>query len=122
MCDYSLEAYRVRPARTGEEYTSHRFPTGSLGFVAPGDCTTAVCIGHDSRLRLGGIPEILQNRYGLRAEEEATFVYRSGLYHDGVRFENGVEIGLQDLCAGITATVLPAAKMPKQLELETLTA
>ena len=43
MCDYSLEIYRSRPAVQGEQYTLHRFRSGTIGFVAPADCTTAVC-------------------------------------------------------------------------------
>ena len=35
MCDYSLEAYRSRPARLGERYETHRFESYSNGFIAP---------------------------------------------------------------------------------------
>jgi hypothetical protein len=40
MCDYSLEQYRSRPARVGESYLTHRFPSGTIGFIAPGDSRT----------------------------------------------------------------------------------
>ena len=59
MCDYSLEAYRSRPARLGERYETHRFESYSIGFVAPGDPSTAVCMAYDTKLRLEGIPEVL---------------------------------------------------------------
>ena len=42
MCDFSLELYRSRPARVGERYETHRFPSSTVGFIAPGDCSTAV--------------------------------------------------------------------------------
>ena len=50
MCDYSLEAYRSRPAREGEHYTTHRFPSGAVGFIAPGDKVTAICMAYDTKL------------------------------------------------------------------------
>ena len=42
MCDYSLEFYRSRQAVYDEHYTLHRFGSGTLGFIAEGDCTTAI--------------------------------------------------------------------------------
>jgi hypothetical protein len=60
MCDYSLEAYRSRPAQLGERYETHRFESYSVGFVAPGDPSTAVCLECDMKLRLEGIPERVQ--------------------------------------------------------------
>jgi len=62
MCDFSLELYRSRPARVGERYETHRFPSSTVGFIAPGDCSTAVCMAYDTRLRLEGIPQAVQNR------------------------------------------------------------
>jgi hypothetical protein len=55
MCDYSLEAYRTRPARQGEHYTTHRFPSGTIGFIAPGDTVTAICLAYDTKLTLDDI-------------------------------------------------------------------
>jgi hypothetical protein len=52
MCDYSLEAFQSRPARMGEEYVSNRFPSGSVGFVAPGDQSVAICMACDMELEL----------------------------------------------------------------------
>lgn len=106
MCDYSLEAYRSRPAREGEKYVTTRFTSGSIGFTSPGDCSTAVCIQRDTQLRLEKLPEGLQQRYGVGPAEDATFVHLDrGPYHDGVRFKNGAEITLQDLRPGVTAIV-----------------
>ena len=44
MCDYSLEAYRSRPAEEDEKLTLERFPSGSMGFTAGSVCDTAVCV------------------------------------------------------------------------------
>ena len=48
MCDFSLELYRSRPARVGERYETPRFPSGTVGFIAPGDVSTAVCMAYDT--------------------------------------------------------------------------
>lgn len=106
MCDYSLTALRTRPAQVGEEYVTHRFPGGTIGFASPGDCTTAVCMQADTRLRLRGIPEDLRSKYRIGPDEEVIFVRLTrGPYHDGIRFGNGVEVLLQELSPGIGATI-----------------
>jgi hypothetical protein len=60
MCDYSLEFHRSRPAQLGERYETHRFEGRSIGFIAPGDPLTAVCMACDTRLRLEDVPEMVQ--------------------------------------------------------------
>ena len=106
MCDYSLELYRSRPAQIGEKYVLTRFRSGSVGFASPGDCSTAVCIPYDTRLRLEGIPEVLQHELGVGPDEEVTFArVDNGRYRDGVRFANGAETSLQRLNPGITVAV-----------------
>lgn len=108
MCDYSLEIYRTRPARKGERYTLHRFPSGAKGFVAPGDCTTAVCIAPDTKLVLSELPEELG---GFRGSEgiEVTFMrLDEGWYRDGVRFPDGLEVSLQKLPLGVNAAIVEA--------------
>ena len=72
MCDYSLEAYRSRPARLGERYETHRFESYSIGFIAPGDPSTAVCMAYDTKLRLEGIPEVVQRSLCVSANEETS--------------------------------------------------
>jgi hypothetical protein len=60
----------------------------------------------DTRLRLENIPTALQAEHGLAAAEDATFSRLDhGLHRDGVRFRNGVELSLQSLRPGVTATV-----------------
>lgn len=90
MCDYSLEAYRSRPARLGERYETHRFESFSIGFIAPGDTSTAVCMAYDTKLRLEGIPSVVQRSLGVSANEEVTFIrLENEAHHDAVRFANG---------------------------------
>ena len=102
MCDYSLEAYQSRPAQLGERYETHRFESYSIGFVAPGDPSTAVCMECDMKLRLEGIPERVQRTKRVSANEDVTFTrIEKGVHHDGVRFGNGAEVTLQELGPGV---------------------
>ena len=106
MCDYSLEHYRSRPAQLGEKYETHQFPSWSIGFIAPGDHSTAVCMACDTKLRLEGIPERIQRRHRVSAIEHVTFTHmEGGPHHDGVRFANGSEVTLKELGPGVKAYV-----------------
>ena len=118
MCDYSLEMYASRPARESEKYVTTRFPSGSIGLASPGDCTTAVCVQYDMRLKLEGIPSDLQSRLNVRDNEEVVFVrlnYGYERYTDGTRFANGKEISLQLLGAGVTVTLVHAEEKTKAI-------
>jgi hypothetical protein len=44
MCDFSLHHVKSRPAKVGDKLTTINFNTGTRGFGAPEDSTTAVCI------------------------------------------------------------------------------
>jgi hypothetical protein len=106
MCDYSLEHYRSRPARLGEKYETHQFESRSIGFIAPGDASTAICMACDTKLSLEGIPEIVQRRHGVTSTENVTFTrLEGGPHHDGVRFSNGAEVTLQELGPGVKGYV-----------------
>ncbi len=54
MCDYSLETYRSRPAQLGERYETHLFRSYSIGFIAPGDPSIAVCMAYELSERRWG--------------------------------------------------------------------
>ncbi|MGH6842523.1 MAG: hypothetical protein ACREDV_10600 [Methylocella sp.] len=114
MCDYSLEMYASRPARESEKYVTTRFPSGSIGLAAPGDCTTAVCVQYDTRLKLEGISSDLQNRLDVKDDEEVIFArLEHGAYRDGIKFRNGKEISLQLLGSGVGATLIATAEKPQ---------
>jgi hypothetical protein len=114
MCDFSLELYRSRPARVGERYETHRFPSSTVGFIAPGDVSTAVCMAYDTRLRLEEIPETVQSACGVTAEEDVTFTrLETGPCHDGVRFANGARVTLQRLGPCVKGYVIDALLSPR---------
>jgi hypothetical protein len=116
MCDYSLETYRSRPAQLGEKYETHRFPSFSIGFIAPCDPSTAVCMACDTKLRLEGIPEKLQKAYFVTRNEDVTFTrLEDGPHHDGVRFGNGAEVTLQQLGTGVQGWVYDALSAPLEV-------
>jgi hypothetical protein len=115
MCDYSLEAYRSRPAFEGEQYVTSRFTSGSIGFIAPGDQMTAICMAYDMRLKLENIPQSLQSALGVKDTETVTFARLDGeLFQDGVRFANGAQVTLQRLGPGVKAAVEDALKAPRR--------
>ena len=121
MCDYSLETYQSRPARLGETYETHSFPSQTVGFIAPGDTAIAVCMAYDTRLKLLDIPGKVQRAYNVRTEEEVIFARtETGLHHDGVQFANGVQVTLQQLGPGVKAIpvdiLLAPVKEPEIIE------
>lgn len=113
MCDYSLEMYRRRPAHKGERYQTHKFPSGSIGLIAPGDPATAVCVDCDTGLRLHGLPETVRTAAGVGPRADATFVRLDrGYYRDGVEFANGGRVSLQNLGPGVTVDVVRTLDTP----------
>jgi hypothetical protein len=107
MCDYSLEAYRSRPAAEGEKLTLERFPSGSAGFTSGGNCDLAVCVPEGTHLLLEGIGEGVRQGCGVGAVEEVVMTrLEGGPYKDAVRFSNGTEILLQRLDRGVMAVIV----------------
>jgi hypothetical protein len=124
MCDYSLMSIPNRLAAAGEELVTHRFHTGSLGLAAPEpkpagfwaalkrsfspQVTPAVCIPPGARLTLRDIPVQLRREIGVNPIEEVTFTQTTASdnnYRDAVRFANGREVRLQELCEGMRVRV-----------------
>ena len=121
MCDYSLELYRSRPAVQEEQYTLHRFPSGTMGFVDGTDCETAVCMPAGARLSLEGINETVQRAFSIGPTEAVTMIRLDVTGHahrDAVRFANGREVLLQSLNAGVSAK-LAARDLDEVLGLKT---
>jgi hypothetical protein len=121
MCDYSLEFYATRQAQENEVYVTTRFPSGSMGFAAPGDCTTAVCVTYGTKMTLENLPDELQQELGIGPIESVTFArIEEGLHHDGVRFANGRTVLLHRLGVGVLGSMatdtLPEKKQAAKAE------
>ena len=122
MCDYSLHHVRSRAAQIGDKLTTRNFGTGTRGFAAPDDPTTAVCVlpgtelafseeiafaslssprapGHTARFKTAVFRQI--NRNLLRA------------HHDALEFPDGQVVLLTDLCEGQSAVVLQLPAQPR---------
>jgi len=105
--------YASRPAREEEKYVTTRFPSGSIGLAAPGDCTTAVCVQYDTKLRLDNISNDLQARLGVKPTEDVVFArLEHGAYRDGLKFSNGKEVSLQLLGAGVSVALVTVHEAP----------
>lgn len=106
MCDYSLEMYVSRPAREHERYVTQRFPSGSIGFISPGDPNCAVCMQYDTPLTLENIPQHVRQSFEVGAREDVVFARQeTGAYKDAVRFSNGRMASLQQLGPDVSATI-----------------
>jgi len=125
MCDYSLMSVPNRLAVAGEELVTHRFQSGSIGLAAPQPrpkgfweslkrslnppLTPAVCIPPGARLIVHDINPQMQREIGVGTVEEVTFTQISASennYRDAVRFRNGCEVRLQELCDGMRVQVV----------------
>lgn len=121
MCDYSLEMYGSRPAREGELYVATRFPSGSIGFAAPGAPRIPVCVQCDTTVVLTDIPAFMQKTLGIGAEVETIFAQReTGLYRDGLRLKNGRFLSLQDLPPGVGAYIPSLLERRVEKRVETI--
>lgn len=130
MCDYSLAGLPNRLAVAGEQLVVHRFSTGPQGLTAPkphgswsGRETPAVCVPPGARLRLRNIPEDVQQRFGVGAIEDVSFVQLSANefeFRDAIRFKNGREVLLQRLKCGQEVVVLSLSSVDDPAECEIL--
>jgi hypothetical protein len=101
MCDYSLESFARRDAKSGDQLRTEKVGGyGSIGLVAPDAPQTAVCLRPGTKLIVSGIPALLQKAWNVEAVVVATFEQRKpsrfmglfsrgGPHRDGVRFDAG---------------------------------
>ena len=121
MCDYSLHNFRSRPAKVGDKLTTRNFNTGTRGFAAPEDVSTAVCVlpgtelAFASQVRCG--PSGL---FGLKVGtlNHSTAIFRQvnkdepRAHHDALEFPDGQIVLLTDMVEGQEATVLQLPAQP----------
>ena len=121
MCDYSLHNVKSRPAKVSDKLTTHNFNTGTRGFAAPEDASTAVCVlpgtelAFASQVRCG--PSGL---FGLKVStlNHSTAIFRQvnkdepRAHHDALEFPDGQVVLLTDMVEGQEATVLQLPAQP----------
>ena len=120
MCDYSLHNVKSRPAKVGDKLTTRNFNTGTRGFAAPEDVSTAVCVlpgtelAFASQVRCG--PSGL---FGLKVStlNHSTAIFRQvnkdePSHHDALEFPDGQVVLLTNMVEGQEATVLQLPAQP----------
>ena len=122
MCDFSLHNVKSRPAKIGDKLTTHNFNTGTRGFAAPEDSTTAVCTLPGTELAFSA--EVICAPSGFFGWKTRTISSRTAIfrqinknvplaYHDALEFPDGTLVLLTDLHEGQQATVLQLPAQPK---------
>jgi hypothetical protein len=122
MCDFSLQSIQSRPAKVGDKLTTHNFGTGTRGFAAPEDPTTAVCLLPGTELAFSR--PVVVPATGLLSSGELTIgqtvaVFRQinkelpRAHHDALEFPDGRIVLLTTLCDGQEATVLQLPAQPR---------
>jgi hypothetical protein len=122
MCDFSLQSARSRPAKVGDKLTTHNFGTGTRGFSAPEDPSTAVCLLPGTELAFSKqvvVPTTGLFSSGEQTTGQAVAVFRQinkeqpRTHHDALEFPDGRIVLLTMLCEGQEATVLQLPAQPK---------
>jgi hypothetical protein len=121
MCDYSLHNVKSRPAKVGDKLKTNHFNTGTRGFAAPEDVSTAVCVLPGTELAFGNKVKCVSSRLlGWKATElnHATAIFRQinkeepRTHHDALEFPDGQIVLLTDLLEDQEATVLQLPAQP----------
>jgi hypothetical protein len=120
MCDYSLQTIKSRPAKVGEKLTTHDFGTGTRGFAAPEDPTTAVCVLPGTELVFAKEVAVARfcYRWTSRTIRHTTAIFRQvdkdllHMNHDALEFPDGQIVILTKLCEGQEATILQLPARP----------
>ena len=121
MCDYSLHNVKSRPAKVGDRLTTHYFNTGTRGFAAPEDASTAVCVLPGTELAFA--KEVRCGPNGLlgwkvNAVNHTTAIFRQinkdepRTHHDALEFPDGQIVLLTEVIEGQEATVLQLPAQP----------
>jgi hypothetical protein len=122
MCDFSLHHVKSRPAKVGDKLTTRDFRTGTRGFAASDDVSTAVCLLPGTELSFAG--EVACSRGSLfdwrdRVIHHRTAIFRqinkdrTAAHHDALEFPDGEVVLLTLLCEGQQAIVLQLPAEPK---------
>jgi hypothetical protein len=121
MCDYSLHSVKSRPAKVGDRLTTRHFNTGTRGFAAPEDASTAVCVLPGTELAFANA--VRCSPRGLFAWKAITIAHTTAIFrqvnkhnprthHDALEFPDGVTVLLTDVFENQEATVLQLPAQP----------
>ena len=121
MCDYSLQNVKSRSAKVGDKLTTRNFGTGTRGFAAPEDVTTAVCVLPGTELAFSQEVACTTSGFlgfGARRMTSRTAIFRQvnkdqpRVHHDALEFPDGQMVLLTELIEGQEATVLQLPAQP----------
>ena len=121
MCDYSLQNVKSRPAKVGEKLRTQHFNTGTIGFAAPEDTKTAVCVLPGTELAFATAVRcygraVVGWKLGIIKHTTAIFrqinKHNPHTHHDALEFPDGQMVLLTDLLEGQEATVLQLPAQP----------
>ena len=118
MCDYSLQNVKFRPAKVGEKLRTQHFNTGTIGFAAPEDTKTAVCVLPGTELAFATPVRVGCFGWTARIVNYTTAIFRQidkdkpRRHHDALEFPDGQTVLLNHLCEGQEATVLQLPAEP----------
>jgi len=121
MCDYSLQSVKSRAAKVGDKLVTRNFGTGTRGFAASEDLTTAVCLLPGTELAFDENITVITTGVlldGAKSTGCKTAIFRQvdkdtpHRHHDTVEFPNGERMLLTHLCEGQHATVLQLPAQP----------
>jgi hypothetical protein len=122
MCDYSLQAFKSRPAVVGENLVTRDFGTGTRGFSPTGSEVVAVCVLPGTELAFEEPVKIFGGFYGCEPQKQlvhSTARFRQvdkdrlHIHHDQLEFPDGTTALLTALMPGQIATVLQLPAAPK---------
>src|SRR5437773_12181180 len=97
MCDFSLHHVKSRPAKVGDKLTTINFNTGTRGFAAPEDPTTAVCVLPGTELAFSKEVKCAPSFFGWKTKtiNSSTAIFRQinkdvpHVHHDALEFPDG---------------------------------
>jgi len=121
MCDYSLHNVKSRPAKVGDRLTTSNFNTGTRGFAAPEDSSTAVCVLPGTELAFAAPVRCSPRRlfaWKLDMVPYTTAIFRQinkdirCTHHDALEFPDGQIVLLTDVYEDQEATVLQLPAQP----------
>ena len=122
MCDYSLQNVKSRSAKVGDKLATRNFGTGTRGFAAPEDATTAVCVLPGTELAFSQEVACTASGFlGFGATHRMasrTAIFRQvnkdqpRVHHDALEFPDGQMVLLTQLLEGQEATGLQLPAQP----------